>query len=147
LLRNDTSSYAGTFYRVQEATMRPRPVQQPRPPFVLGGHKTRMLRIAAEYADCWNSFGTVDEMRERNMILDEHCATIGRDPATIVRSLYVWAALIAKDPWDSVGAFQDMVGSYSEAGVNEFLIDQPRADQQPVLEHVAAEVLPSLRAR
>ena len=48
-------------------------------------------------------------------------------------------------PWQSVQAFQDMVHSYAEAGVNEFLIDQPRSEQQAVLERVAAEVLPSLR--
>ena len=33
----------------------------------------------------------------------------------------------------------------NRAGVNEFLIDQPRPEQEAVLERVAAEVLPSLR--
>ncbi len=68
--------------------------QQPRPPLVLGAHGPRMLRIVAEYADGWNSFGTVDEMRERNQVLDEHCASIGRDPGEIRRGLYGWAALM-----------------------------------------------------
>jgi alkanesulfonate monooxygenase SsuD/methylene tetrahydromethanopterin reductase-like flavin-dependent oxidoreductase (luciferase family) len=102
-----------------------------------------MLRIAARYADTWNSFGTVDEMRERNSILDEECARIGRDPSSIVRSLYGWATMLPSDPWESVDAFQDMVGRYSAAGVTEFLIDQPRPEQQAVLERVA-EGLPSL---
>ena len=143
LLRNDTTSYAGRFYQVREAPMRPRPVQQPRPPLMLAAHKRKMLRIVAEYADTWNSFGTVDEMRARNAILDEHCAEIGRDPRTIVRSLYGWAAMMPHDPWQSLDAFQDMVGRYAEAGVNEFLIDQPRPEQQAVLERVAAEILPA----
>jgi alkanesulfonate monooxygenase SsuD/methylene tetrahydromethanopterin reductase-like flavin-dependent oxidoreductase (luciferase family) len=147
LLRNDTTSYIGRFYQVREATMRPRPIQQPRPPLVLAAHKPRMLRIVASYADTWNSFGTVEEMRTRNAMLNEQCLALGRDPGSIVRSLYGWAALMPHDPWDSVGAFQDMVGGYAEAGVNEFLIDQPRPDQQAVLERVAGEVLPSLRAR
>jgi alkanesulfonate monooxygenase SsuD/methylene tetrahydromethanopterin reductase-like flavin-dependent oxidoreductase (luciferase family) len=141
LLRNDTTSYAGTHYQLKEATMRPRPVQQPRPPFVLAAHKPKMLRIVAEYADTWNSFGTVDEMRARNAILDEQCQALGRDPKAIVRSLYGWATMMPADPWESVGAFEDMVGSYVEAGVNEFLIDQPRPDQEAVLERVAADVL------
>jgi alkanesulfonate monooxygenase SsuD/methylene tetrahydromethanopterin reductase-like flavin-dependent oxidoreductase (luciferase family) len=105
-----------------------------------------MLRIVARYAESWNSFGTVDEMRERNAILDEHCAAIGRDPQTIVRSLYGWAAMMPADPWASVDAFEDMVGRYSEAGVNEFLIDQPRDEQFSMLERVAADLLPRLRA-
>jgi alkanesulfonate monooxygenase SsuD/methylene tetrahydromethanopterin reductase-like flavin-dependent oxidoreductase (luciferase family) len=146
LLRNDTSSYQGNVYQLKEATMRPRPVQQPRPPLVLAAHKPKMLRIVAEYADTWNSFGTVDEMRQRNQILDEQCAQIDRDPKTIVRSLYGWATMMPADPWASTDAFQDMVGRYAEAGVNEFLIDQPRSEQQAVLERVAADLLPSLRA-
>ncbi|MDQ6670483.1 MAG: TIGR03560 family F420-dependent LLM class oxidoreductase [Chloroflexota bacterium] len=145
LLRNDTTSYAGQFYQVREAPMRPRPVQQPRPPFVLAAHKPKMLRIVARYADTWNSFGSVDEMRERNMILDEHCAEIGRDPRGIVRSLYGWAAMMPTDPWQSVDAFHEMVGRYAEAGVDEFLIDQPRPEQQAVFERIAADVLPALR--
>ncbi len=145
LLRNDTTSYAGQFYQVREAPMRPRPVQQPRPPFVLAAHKRKMLRIVAEHADTWNSFGTVDEMRARNTILDEHCAEIGRDPSSITRSLYGWATMMPSDPWESVDAFHEMVGRYSEAGVNEFLIDQPRPDQQAVFERVATDVLPALR--
>jgi F420-dependent oxidoreductase-like protein len=144
-LRNEVSTYQGRYYVLNEAPTRPRPVQQPRPPFVLGGHRPRMLRIVAQYADTWNSFGTVEEMRERNERLDVECDRIGRNPREIVRSLYGWAAMLPSDPWESVQAFRDMIGSYAEAGVNEFLIDQPRPEQQAVLEHVAAEVLPSLR--
>jgi F420-dependent oxidoreductase-like protein len=146
VLRNDTTTYEGRFYQVKEAPTRPKPVQRPRPPLVLAAHKPKMLRIVAEYANTWNSFGTVDEMRERNAILDEHCAALGRDPRSIVRSLYGWAAMMPSDPWASVDAFREMVRRYAEAGVDEFLIDQPRPEQQAVLERVAAEVLPSLRA-
>jgi F420-dependent oxidoreductase-like protein len=145
LLRDEATSYQGAFYQVKDAPTRPRPVQEPRPPLVLAGHRPRMLRIVARYADTWNSFGTVQEMRERNVRLDEECARIGRDPRAIVRSLYGWAAMMPSDPWDSVDAFRDMVGRYREAGVNEFLIDQPRPPQEAVLERVAAEVVPSLR--
>jgi F420-dependent oxidoreductase-like protein len=148
LLRNDTTSYTGggRHYHLDAAHFSPGPVQRPRPPLVLGAHKARMMRIVAKYADTWNSFGTVGEMRARNDLLDEQCAAIGRDPRQIVRSLYGWAALMPQDPWDSVEAFHDMVGRYSEAGVNEFLIDQPRAEHQHVLERVASDVIPSLRS-
>jgi alkanesulfonate monooxygenase SsuD/methylene tetrahydromethanopterin reductase-like flavin-dependent oxidoreductase (luciferase family) len=104
-----------------------------------------MLRIVARYADTWNSFGSVEEMRQRNAVLDDACAAIGRDPRSIVRSLYGWAAMMPHDPWDSPAAFEDMVGRYEEAGVNEFLIDQPRDEQQRVLERVAADLLTTLR--
>lgn len=144
-LRAESTTFSGTYYSLQDAPRRPASIQRPRPPFVLAGHRPRMLRIIARYADTFNSFGTVEEMREGNARLDQECAKLGRDPSTIVRSLYGWAAMMPTDPWESVQAFRDMLGSYAEAGVNEFLIDQPRPDQQSVLERVAAEVLPSMR--
>jgi alkanesulfonate monooxygenase SsuD/methylene tetrahydromethanopterin reductase-like flavin-dependent oxidoreductase (luciferase family) len=144
-LTAETTSFSGKYYQLREAPTRPRPVQQPRPPLVLGGHRPRMLTIIARYADTWNSFGSADEMRERNAQLDDACARLGRDPHSIVRSLYGWAAMMPSDPWASLEAFRDMIGRYADAGVNEFLIDQPRPEQEAVLERVAAEVLPSLR--
>nr|MDQ6905556.1 TIGR03560 family F420-dependent LLM class oxidoreductase [Chloroflexota bacterium] len=106
LLRNEYTTYDGQYYQLKDAAFRPSPVQQPRPPLTLGAHGRQMLKIVAEYADRWNSHGTVDEMRARNAILDEHCAAIGRDPHEIIRSLYGWAALMPSDPWASVDAFE-----------------------------------------
>jgi hypothetical protein len=104
-----------------------------------------MLRVVAEYADRWNSHGSVDELRERNAILDEHCLAIGRDPSSIIRSLYGWAALMPADPWESVDAFHEVVGRYREAGINEFIIDAPDRDRFPMLERIASEQIPALR--
>jgi len=146
MLRNEVTTFDGAYYQLTDARALPLPVQKPRPPLTLGGHGPRMLRICAEYADAWNSFGTVDEMRRRNAILDEHCAAIGRDPSTLWRGLYGWAALMPSDPWESPDAFADMIGRYREVGVNEFIIDQPRAEQLPMLERIATDLLPKLRA-
>lgn len=146
LLRNEYTTYVGTYYQLKDAAFRPAPVQKPRPPLVIGGSKPKMLRIVAEYADTWNASGTVDEMRARNAILDEQCAAVGRDPKSIVRSLYGWAAIMPDDPWASVDAFQDVIGRYREAGVNEFIIDAPPDEKLPVLEKVVADALPGLRA-
>ena len=41
------------------------------------------------------------------------------------------------DPWESTGAFEDVVGRYLAVGMDEFVIDQPRAEQFAVLEQVA----------
>lgn len=145
LLRNDVTTYDGDYYRIREAPFRPGPLQQPRPPLTLGAHRARMLRIVAEYADRWNSHGSVAEMRDRNAILDQHCADVGRDPGTIIRSLYGWAALMPADPWQSVDAFHEVVGRYREAGIQEFIIDAPGPDRFAMLERIAAEAIPVLR--
>lgn len=170
LLREERASYEGRYYRLDDAVSLPRPIQQPRPPLMLAGHGPRMLRIVAQYADAWNSFGSPAEIRERNAILDAHCADLGRDPATIDRSLYGWATqnpqdswaedraggwaaglaqgrtLLPNDPWDSPQAFHDLIAVYREAGLNHFVIDAPKPTQLDTLERVATDILPRLRA-
>ena len=147
LLRNEVLSYEGRHYQLRDAAFRPAPVQRPRPPLTLGAHGPRMLRIVAEHADRWNSFGPVEEMAARNTVLDEHCREIGRDPATIARSLYGWASLMPRDPFASVDAFAEMVDSYQAVGVHEFLMDMPAPAQYPVLERVVTDLVPGLRPR
>ena len=146
MLRNEFTTYEGRYYRLRDAPNRPGPVHRPRPPLMIGAKGPKMLEIVARHADNWNSSGTVEEVRERNRILDERCAAIGRDPGEIVRSLYGWAAIMPDDPWASVEAFQDVVGRYREAGIDEFIIDQPPDAQLGVLERVATDVIPALRA-
>jgi alkanesulfonate monooxygenase SsuD/methylene tetrahydromethanopterin reductase-like flavin-dependent oxidoreductase (luciferase family) len=149
LLRHEATTFEGRYYRVTEASLRPAPLQKPRPPLTLGAHRPRMLRICAEYADSWNSFGTVEEMRERNELLDQACAAVGREPREIRRSFYGWASQMKAqglpDPWQSTAAFEDVVGRYLAVGIGEFVIDQPRPEQFGVLEQVVTDVLPALR--
>jgi alkanesulfonate monooxygenase SsuD/methylene tetrahydromethanopterin reductase-like flavin-dependent oxidoreductase (luciferase family) len=141
MLREEVTSFQGSYYHLTDAPACPLPLQRPRPPLTLGAHGPRMLRIVAEYADRWNSHGAPAEIAQRNAILDEHCMAIGRDPASIIRSLYVWAALAPVDPWSSVDAFEEIVGIYAEAGIREFITDSPEPAQFPVLEQVASRVL------
>lgn len=55
-------------------------------PILIGGSGPKVtLRLAAEHADYWHAFGTPEEMQAKSAILDEHCATIGRDPGEITR--------------------------------------------------------------
>jgi len=147
LLRQDVTSYHGRYYQLRDAPFRPASVQQPRPPLTLGAHGPKMLRIVAEYADRWNSTGTVAEMAQRNQMLDEQCAAAGRDPASILRShLYVAPQLPDEHPWDSPAAFHDFVGRFQEAGVTEFILQPPPPEQFAIVERVATETIPALRS-
>jgi len=81
-------------------------------------------------------------MRERNQMLDDYCREIGRDPQTLDRSLYYWVPKSDEDPWASKEAFYEVLEPYVEAGVNQFIFDQPRDEQIDMLEWAAAEALP-----
>ncbi len=142
MTRQDTSSFDGDYYQLRDAPSRPASVQKPRPPLVLGAFGPRMLKIVARYADTWNAFGTPEEMRERNQMLDDYCREIGRDPDTLDRSLYYWVPKADLDPWTSKDAFYSVLEPYVEAGVNQFILDQPGDSQINQLDWVASEVLP-----
>ncbi|HEV2072309.1 MAG TPA: LLM class flavin-dependent oxidoreductase [Thermomicrobiales bacterium] len=145
-LRNDITSFEGAYYSLKHAPNRPTPVQQPRIPFVLGAHKPRMIRLAARYADTWNSRGTPGEIRDRNDLLDESCVEEGRDPKEIKRSLlYVIAQMTDERPWDSIDAFEDFVGRFTEAGMQEFIFQPPDPEHYAIVERIATDVMPRLR--
>lgn len=56
------------------------------PVLIGGGGEKKTLRYTARHADIWHGFGGPDTIRHKNRVLDEWCATIGRDPAEIERS-------------------------------------------------------------
>ncbi len=83
LLDGERFSHEGRFYRFTDALCEPRPVQAHLPILVGGSGPRKTLRTVARRADAWNTSGTVDEVREKLAILDEHCAEVGRDRAQI----------------------------------------------------------------
>jgi len=91
LLTQETASFDGVHYRLTDARCEPKPVQQPRPPIVIGGGgEKRTLRIAARWADQWNAPGaTPDVLAHKITVLHGHCADVGRDPAAIEISVQV----------------------------------------------------------
>ena len=59
-------------------------------PILIGGGGEKVtLRIVAEHADVWHSFGDVATMKHKSAVLDEWCEKVGRDPAEIQRSTTV----------------------------------------------------------
>jgi F420-dependent oxidoreductase-like protein len=79
----------GTFYQVRGAIHEPKPVQRPHPPLLIGTKGEKVgLRLVARYAQAWNmASGTPEEFRGKCALLDRYCREIGRDPATVERSI------------------------------------------------------------
>ena len=151
LLRNEATTYEGCYYQVKDADLRPAPVQRPRPPITIAAHRARALKIAAAFADTWDSFGGIGLTSseclavtlKRSWQLDECCVSAGRDPSTLTRSFF--AGLLVDSPWASVEAFRDLIGRYREIGISEFNFRWPPANQMDIFERIAREVIPSLR--
>jgi F420-dependent oxidoreductase-like protein len=87
LLTADDVSFPGRHYRLDHATLRPRPVQAPYPPIWIGASgERRMLPLVARYADVWHAYGGVEELARKSRLLDELAESAGRDPAAILRA-------------------------------------------------------------
>jgi alkanesulfonate monooxygenase SsuD/methylene tetrahydromethanopterin reductase-like flavin-dependent oxidoreductase (luciferase family) len=168
MLRNEVTTYRGRYYQVESSEMHPAPVQKPRPPLTVAALGPKTLKLAAEHADRWNFFPqysltmqqALEHTAQRNRMLDEYCAQLGRDPAEISRSLLAIPRMV-DTPFDSDDAFHDFVERYREAGIDEFIFYWWREDaieygydrdiversaDRETLERLATEALPALRA-
>jgi F420-dependent oxidoreductase-like protein len=92
LWTEESVTFAGEFYTLDEAVAEPKPVQRPHPPIVIGGSGPRMLRVIARHADEWNMpiDGDADEWAAVSARLDEACVELGRDPKQIRRSVQLF---------------------------------------------------------
>jgi len=85
------TTYKGSFYSVREAQCLPTP--DPAPPILVGGAgEQRTLRLVAEHASEWNCVNLGPEAYAKKVaVLEQHCEAVGRDPASIKRSMMLFA--------------------------------------------------------
>jgi alkanesulfonate monooxygenase SsuD/methylene tetrahydromethanopterin reductase-like flavin-dependent oxidoreductase (luciferase family) len=150
LMAHERTTYAGRYYQLDDAPLEPRPIQSPRIPILIAAHRPRMLRLAAAYADQWDTFaaipdtatdGVETELAERIRALDVACREIGRDPAEIRRSTWAKANAALRDE----GAYLDFVNQHRALGFTDFSTTAPSDAQLPLLRHLAERVIPNLR--
>jgi probable F420-dependent oxidoreductase len=93
LLPGGPATFDGKVHLVREATNLPAARQEPRPPIFVGGKGDRLLRLVAEMADGWNTCWawTPDDYRGRLEVLHRACEDVGRDPASVRRTLGLYA--------------------------------------------------------
>jgi F420-dependent oxidoreductase-like protein len=84
----ETYSFAGTHHVLEDSPALPKPVQQPHPPIIVGGHgPKRTPRLVARYADEYNlPFGSLEVFGEQKRRVTEACEAVDRDPATVTFS-------------------------------------------------------------
>jgi F420-dependent oxidoreductase-like protein len=85
----DSVSFEGRHYQLEDCPALPRPVQEPHPPIIVGGSAgRRSIDLAVRFADEYNTLiASIDDCRERKTRLEQACEASGRDPATLPLSL------------------------------------------------------------
>ena len=94
LLREGRVDVEGRYHRARDCELLPRPTRPGGPPIMVGTTGSRMLRLAARHADAWNAWFTSFGNRAQGVpglrrLVDEACEEVGRDPASLARSVAV----------------------------------------------------------
>jgi alkanesulfonate monooxygenase SsuD/methylene tetrahydromethanopterin reductase-like flavin-dependent oxidoreductase (luciferase family) len=125
-----------------------RPVQQPRPPLAVGALAPGALRVAAERADAVSTYpvpagGRISEggvaegddalatIRGRMEFVDRECERIGRDPATLRRSLLTFFGV--REPLLPPERFAEWAEPYRAIGITEFVVYWPTDGDEDAL--------------
>src|SRR4249920_243419 len=134
LYTGDVVSYEGRVVSLQDAQLRPLPVQRPHPPIWIGGSgPRRTLPLVARYADVWHAWGTPNSLRGTNELLDELATEAGRDPSSIMR-----AGSLSLDDLDTA---RKHAGKWRDAGYGYLVCGWPEAGRAQI-ERFARDVMP-----
>jgi F420-dependent oxidoreductase-like protein len=144
LWTQDSVDFEGRYYQLRGAVAQPKPVQKPGPPLVIGAFGDKLaLRNVARHADHWNVYCSPELYAQKNETLRKHCAALGRDPGSILRSVMIPVYLdeddavrakIARWPgggrdWFLVGDREEIAGRierYVAAGVDLLIVQVDR---------------------
>lgn len=161
LLTQERTSFAGEFFTLHDAQCEPKPVQPRLPIWIGGGGEKVTLRIVAEHADGWNvPFIAPAAYAHKNRVLDEWCERVGRDPATVTRSVNVGMAFTDAElerqfgpmskwiePSVFTGSVQQMVdhaGAFAAGGAQWLILALRAPFDRDGLERFASDVMPAI---
>src|SRR5262249_2143314 len=134
LLTTDSFTFDGKHFSVKDATLRPRPVQQPHPPIWIGAMgEQRMMPIAARNAGVWHASAEVKTYKEKSQRISAHAEKAGRDPAKILRA----STVSLEDDPDTIARNVD---AWRDAGVGYLICGWP-SEGRPLIERFAKQFL------
>jgi probable F420-dependent oxidoreductase len=140
MIRGETVTYKGTYYEVREANLDPAPPH--RIPILVAGHRPRMMRLTAQWADLHNTawYGMPNEK------LEERLETLREATRTAGTSVTPTAGIIVLDPHQEVGEpsknaipvkdLPEAITAYENLGV-EHLIISPEPMTPKTIEQIA----------
>ena len=115
----DNGAFEGKYYQLAETLCSPPPISKP-PILIGGGGEKKTLRLVARYADACNLFATSpDEVGRKLDVLRGHCEAVGRDYATIQKTV-----LVTGLP-DEIDPFVTEMADYAKLGVETAILMPP----------------------
>ena len=158
----------GDHYHSKDTRNLPPPVRTHLPICIGGGGERVTLKLVARYGDMNNIGGSLEDVRRKERTLVGHCETVGRDPATIERTLGVGTVFIRDNRaeaerlfheafernriaahWENqpVGTPEDVaerIAPYLEVGYRHLIAGMPAVYDEESMTRFATEVRPLL---
>lgn len=174
-MTEDVVDFTGEHYRIDALEARPRPIQSPVPLLLGGALGPRAARLAARWADEYNSIGAgPEDLPARRARLDEACREVGRDPlplsimtgtivgrdqAEVAKRARAAVARInpdldadefvasRRDSWiiGTVDEVVERIRAYAAAGVSRVMLQHLDHRDLDAVELIAQEVIPAVR--
>ncbi len=164
-------NFSGEFWKLEHASMEPKPVQKPHPPLWLGGNHPNALRRAARLGDGFIGAGsqTTAAFTEQVQTVHRELSEQGRDAASfqIAKRVYIHVDdeeavarrrigdALTRHYWGRTGLEATAVAGPPEVCVNglrevaaagaEMILLNTLVDDEQQMERLAAEVVPELR--
>jgi F420-dependent oxidoreductase-like protein len=141
---DEDGPYEGKHFQLAETVCVPPPVQQPRPPILIGGSGERKtLRLVAQYADACNIFRSdVEGTRHKLDVLRRHCDDVGRDYDEIDKTIV--NGVDGADPVAEPDGFVREMAEYAALGFDLVTLMPPTDDPVGWTTAVCEGVLPRL---
>ncbi len=146
LLREGKVDFHGQYYDATDAVLRPRGPSPSGPPLMIGATRPRMLRLAARYADIYNTdtVFSVERVTELWEDVQRACDEVGRNPATLELTAFTNVAVLA--PGESANPAMagkeiagepeqvaDALRAFADAGVTHLII-RFEGERSPMIE-------------
>jgi F420-dependent oxidoreductase-like protein len=172
MFTQERTTFLGKHYTAEDAIALPKPLQKPHPPIMIGGSGEKvLLRIVAEHADMWNSFGNAERMRHLMDVIARHGDKVKRDTTQIEKTvgmmfcyaapereqmmMQIVAGMGQTTPEKARGQFMvggkqeclDTIERYVRAGVTHFIFMLMAPNFLDGVQEFAEEVIPAVRGK
>jgi alkanesulfonate monooxygenase SsuD/methylene tetrahydromethanopterin reductase-like flavin-dependent oxidoreductase (luciferase family) len=120
-------TFDGEYHRADGAINLPPALQEPRPPVFVGGKGDRLIQLAVDKADGWNTcwVWTPAAYMQRLEVVERACERADRDPETVWRSVGLYA-LCGEDEADLVRRFERLRANTPPGVMDTMTLEQWR---------------------
>jgi probable F420-dependent oxidoreductase len=135
----DGASFRGKWVSFPSVVCRPKPVQKPGPPVILGGHGPNVRKRVATWGDGWMPIGLPpDDVAGARREIGELARAAGRDPSRITITVMLGAPPGMEEPALAMMPSREVLAAYRDAGADRVVVSIPTLARDATFAHLDA---------